>query len=60
MVLIKVQYDAYNRQFRLQEKEMAHKLEDGATYLLISDVSTAEIVSTQEAKVQPDLSLVMA
>ena len=29
MVLIKVRYDAYNRQFKLMDRELAHMLEDG-------------------------------
>jgi hypothetical protein len=39
MILIKVKYDAYNRHFILLDREMAHSLEDGATYVLITDVS---------------------
>ncbi len=56
MVLIKVQYDAYNRQFKLLDRELAHALEDGETYMLIADVTledlklgtVAEITSQEE------------
>jgi hypothetical protein len=39
MVLIKVQYGAYNRQFKLLDREVRHALSDGETYMLIADVS---------------------
>jgi hypothetical protein len=42
MVLIKVQYDAYNRQFKLLDREAARKLEDGETYVLIADIAVAD------------------
>jgi len=42
MVLIKVQYDAYNRQFKLLDRELAHTLVDGESYLLIADLSSEE------------------
>jgi hypothetical protein len=42
MVLIKVQYDAYNRDFKIIDRELAHKLEDGETYALIADVSVED------------------
>lgn len=32
MVLIRVRYDAYNRQFKLLDRELASMLEDGETY----------------------------
>jgi hypothetical protein len=43
MVLIKVQYDAYNRQFKLLDRELAPVLDDGETYMLIADVSTEDV-----------------
>jgi len=43
MVLIRVEYDAYNRQFKILDRELAHILEDGETYLIIADVHPAEI-----------------
>ncbi len=43
MVLIKVQYDAYNRQFKILDRELARTLEDGETYMLIADVSIKDL-----------------
>jgi hypothetical protein len=43
MVLIKVQYDAYNRQFKPLDRELIHLLEDGETYMLIADVSIEDL-----------------
>ncbi len=34
MRFLRIQYDAYNRQFKLLDKDMAQILEDGETYLL--------------------------
>jgi len=48
MVLIKVQWDAYNRQFRLIDRELARALEDGETYMLIADVSVGDLESKME------------
>jgi hypothetical protein len=47
MVLIKVQYDAYNRQFKLLDQELAHVLADGESYLLIADMSPRERLLTE-------------
>ena len=47
MVLIKVQYDAYNRQFKPLDRELVHVLEDGETYMLIADVSIEDLKPTQ-------------
>ena len=38
MVLINVQYDAYNRQFTLLDGDHRHTLEDGETYLVVADL----------------------
>jgi hypothetical protein len=43
VVLIKVQYDAYNRQFKLLDGQLAHALEDGENYLLIADLSGEDL-----------------
>ena len=43
MVLIKVQYDAYNRQFKLVDRESTQTLVDGENYLLIAEVSTEDL-----------------
>ena len=36
MTLIRVRYDAYNRQFKLLDKPMSGVLEDGETYLIMN------------------------
>ena len=38
MRFVRVQYDAYNRQFKLMDRELSSQIEDGGTYL-IADVS---------------------
>jgi len=50
MVLISVRYDAYNRQFKLVDRELAHVLEDGETYVILADVSVGDIVPSTEAE----------
>jgi len=42
MILIRVQYDAYNRRFDLLDRKRASWLEDGETYLLIVDSTPVE------------------
>ena len=54
MVLIKVQYDAYNRQFKILDKELARTLEDGETYMLIADVSIQDLESRQPEEIQSE------
>jgi hypothetical protein len=49
MVLIKVQYDAYNRQFTPLNGQSLKLLEDGETYVLIADVSVEDIQSADSA-----------
>ena len=41
MVLIRVQYDAYNRQFKLLDTQLSKVLEDGETYLIM-DFGTSD------------------
>jgi hypothetical protein len=55
MVLIKVRYDAYNRQFKLADQELAHILEDGETYVVIADVSIGDLGPTEESEVMPEV-----
>jgi hypothetical protein len=43
MVLIKVQYDAYNRQFKLLDRELVHALGDGEIYMVLADVSVEDL-----------------
>jgi hypothetical protein len=55
MVLIKVQWDAYNRQFKLLDRELARTLEDGETYMLIADVSVRDLESKEEMEIHSRL-----
>jgi hypothetical protein len=55
MVLVKVQYDAYNRQFKLLDRELAGTLEDGEIYILIADVWVKDLESKQNSEIQSDL-----
>jgi hypothetical protein len=55
MVLIKVQWDAYNRQFKLLDRELARTLEDGETYMLIADVSVRDLESKQDIEIHSGL-----
>lgn len=60
MVLIKVQYDAYNRQFTLVDRELAGKLADGETYLLIAEVSKEDFAPSHSAQSGAGTERVMA
>jgi hypothetical protein len=51
MVLIKVQYDAYNRQFKLLDRELVHALGDGEIYVVLADVCLEDL----KVKQNPDL-----
>jgi hypothetical protein len=53
MVLIRVQYDAYNRQFKLLDQELAYALADGESYLLIADMSPGERLLTTQSELAP-------
>lgn len=55
MVLIKVRYDAYNRQFKLMDRELAHMLEDGETYVVLADVSIRDLEPSKDAEVLPEI-----
>ena len=55
MVLIKVQWDAYNRQFKLLDRELARTLEDGETYMLIADISVRNLESKQDMEIHSGL-----
>jgi hypothetical protein len=52
MILIKVKYDAYNRQFVLVDREMARSLEDGEIYVLVADVSVQSLTLAHEEKAE--------
>jgi hypothetical protein len=43
MVLIRVQYDAYNKHFTVIDRDLLRSLADGETYMLIADVSTKDL-----------------
>jgi hypothetical protein len=60
MVLLKVQYDAYNRQFKLLDRELAHLLEDGEAYMLIADISLKHLEAKPDAEIQSHLVPVSA
>ena len=55
MVLIRVQYDAYNRQFKLLDRDRLAALEDGETYVLIADVSVEDLRRTAISDVRSEL-----
>ena len=50
MVLIRVKYDAYNRQFKLLDRELAHALDDGENYVLIADMSVEDLKAKANAQ----------
>jgi hypothetical protein len=56
MVLIKVQYDAYNRQFKILDRELARILKDGETYMLIADISVKDLEMRPSEDVQVELA----
>ena len=45
MVLIRVEYDAYNRRFKLVDRDLARLLEDGEQYLVIASIAASEVES---------------
>ncbi len=47
MQFIRVEYDAYNRQFKLKDQNLAHDLEDGAAYM-IADFSTEDFMPAEQ------------
>jgi hypothetical protein len=53
MRFVRVQYDAYDRQFKIADRLLAWQMEDGFTYL-IADLSPSDFVPT------PDFELVNA
>jgi len=60
MVLIKVQYDAYNRRFNVIDRELARTLEDGETYMVIADVLLKDLELKQSMGVPYELIPVTA
>jgi hypothetical protein len=55
MVLIRIQYDAYNRQFKIVDRELAQTLKDGETYMLIADISIKDLETKPSADVEAGL-----
>jgi hypothetical protein len=47
MRFVRVQYDAYNRQFTFVDRELASQMEDGAMYL-IADHSPSDFLPADE------------
>ena len=60
MVLIKIQYDAYNRQFKILDRELARILKDGENYMLIADISVKDLELRPSEDVQVELVPVTA
>jgi hypothetical protein len=48
MVRIKVEYDAYNRSFKLVDRELASALEEGGIYELEVPVAVGDLPGTEE------------
>jgi hypothetical protein len=44
MRFVKVQYDAYNRQFVMMDRELASQLDDGGVYM-VADFSNEDLFS---------------
>lgn len=60
MVLIKVQYDAYNRQFKLCDRQLANTLIDGETYLLVADLSVDDPALAEDVQISGEAQHVVA
>ena len=60
MVLVKVQYDAYNRQFKLIDGGLQRVLEDGETYMLIADVSIKDLRISGGEEISSDTEPIIA
>jgi hypothetical protein len=52
MVLIRVQYDAYNRQFKLLDRELVHALGDGEIYMVLADVVLEDLKLQQNPELE--------
>jgi hypothetical protein len=58
MIRVKVEYDAYNRRFKLIDREFGSILEDGGTYeltlpLTLPDLCEDELISISEVTIPP-------
>jgi hypothetical protein len=47
MRFVRVQYDAYDRQFKMADRLLAWQMEDGFTYL-IADLSPSDFLPNQD------------
>jgi hypothetical protein len=59
MVLIKVQYDAYDRRFKLVDRELMQELKDGEIYTLLVDITLEDLKPTGIADVPAEVEHVM-
>jgi len=60
MVLVRVQYDAYNRHFTILDRQLAKIMKDGEAYMLIADISVKDLETKPSAEVQVELVPVTA
>ena len=44
MIRIRVEYDAYNRTFKLRDREFGSVLEDGAVYELVVHIGSSDLL----------------
>jgi hypothetical protein len=61
MIRIKVEYDAYNRRFKLIDREFGSILEDGTTYeltlpFLLPNLCEDELISVSGGYTSPSLT----
>ena len=54
MVLIRVQYDGYNKRFTVIDRDLLRSLSDGETYMLVADVSTRDLELKQSGEIQSE------
>ena len=57
-MVLRVQYDAYNRQFKLLDRDLAQRLADGETYLLIVDSPIEDSSYRSDAEIPLDVEVV--
>ena len=60
MVLVRVQYDAYNRQCKILDRELAKTMKDGEAYMLIADISIKDLETKPSAEVRVEFVPVTA
>jgi hypothetical protein len=54
VVLIRVQYDAYNQHFTVIDRDLLRSLTDRETYMLVADVSIEDLKLKQSAETQAE------